>query len=79
MAPNCRMVDSLLQSPLKVRYALRTTPESHLLAEIIPSFPADTTLATWYSYLERYSITNTEAIDFWSNGDYHSRRFMAKR
>ena len=62
-----------------MRHALRTTPESHLLAEIIPSFSADAALATRYAHLERHSVTNTEAIDLWSDRHDDSRRFMAKR
>lgn len=46
-----------------MRHALRTTSKPHLLAEVVPSPPADTALATWYPYFERHSITNIEASD----------------
>lgn len=78
MAPNRRMVDSFLKSPLKMRHALRTTSKPHLLAEVVPPPPADTALATWYPYFERHSITNIEASDIWPDGHYHTRRLMAK-
>jgi hypothetical protein len=73
------MVDSLLQGPLEVRYTLRTAPEYHLLAEVIPPFPTDATLAAWYAYLERNSVSNAEAIDLWPNGDYNTGGLMAER
>jgi hypothetical protein len=73
MAPNCRMVDPFLQSSLKMWYALRATPEPHPLAEVVPPFAADATLATWYSYLERHSVTNTETVDPGPDCDHHAR------
>jgi hypothetical protein len=78
VAPNCRMVNPFLKSPLKMWYTLRTTPKPHLLAEVIPSFPAYAALTTWYAYLERHSVTNTEAIDLGSDRHDNTRRFMTK-
>jgi hypothetical protein len=60
-------------------HALCATPESHLLAEIIPTFPADSALPTWDSHFECDSITNMKAIDLRSNAHYYAGRFMPKR
>lgn len=51
MTPVCRMIYSLLESSLVVGDTLGATPESHSLAEVIPAFSADTTLATWNANL----------------------------
>jgi len=72
------MVDSFLERSLEMGDTFGTTPEPHFLAEIIPSFPADSTLATRNSNLERNSITKNEAIDLGPNSYHHTGRFMPK-
>jgi hypothetical protein len=78
VTPNSRMVNPFLQSSLEVRYALCTTPKSHLFAEIVPPFPAYATLATWYPYLKGDAVANSEVIDLWADGNHYAGGFMAK-
>ena len=63
MTPNSRMIDPLLQCPLEMRHALRTTSKPHLLAEVVPPFSADSTLAAGDPYLECYAVAECKAID----------------
>jgi hypothetical protein len=79
MTPNRRMVDPLLKCALEMWHALRTTPESHLLAEVIPSFPTDTTLPTWNANLQSHSVANGEAMDLWADAHHHPRGLMPER
>lgn len=62
-----------------MRHAFCTTPEPHLLAEVIPTFPADATFTTGNAYFESYSVANAEAIDLRANPDDDAGRLMAKR
>lgn len=78
MAPDSRMVDPFLQSPLKVWDALCTTPKSHLLAEIIPSFPANATLTARNADLKGNPIANRKAINLRPNANYHTGGLMPK-
>jgi hypothetical protein len=79
MAPYGRMIDSLLESSLEMRNALRATPELHLLTEVVPPFSTDGTLAAGNANFEGNSVTNGEAIDLRSNTHYNTGRFMSKR
>lgn len=79
MAPNSRMIYPFLKSSLKMGHTLCTTPESHLLAKIISSFPANGTLPTGNANLKGDSISNLESIDLSPNAYHYSRRLMAKR
>jgi hypothetical protein len=72
------MVDPLLQSTLEMRHALRTTSKSHLLAEIIPSFPADCALTARNADFESDTVADVEAIDGWADSYDDTGRFMAK-
>lgn len=78
MAPHCGVVYSLLQSSLKMRYTLRAASESHLLAKIITTFPADCTLSARDADLEGNSVTDGEARDLRSNSDNYTGRLMPK-
>lgn len=73
------MVDPLLERPLEMRHALRTTPESHLLAEIVPPFSANRALAARNADFKRNSVANSEAIDLRTNAHNYTGGFMAKR
>jgi hypothetical protein len=79
VAPDCGVVDPLLESSLEVRDAFRTTPEPHLFAQIVTTFSADSTLAAGDADLEGYSIANLEAIDLRTNANHDTRGFVAKR
>lgn len=70
MAPHSRMVDSLLERALVVRVAFGAASESHLLAEVVSTFTADATLATGNTNLKRNPISDFEAADLRSNGNY---------
>ena len=78
VAPDRWVIDPLLQSSLEMRHALRTTPESHLLAEVIPPFPAYCALSAWDSDLESNAVADAEAIDSGANAYDDTRRFMAE-
>lgn len=78
VTPNSRMINPLLQRPLKMRYTLRTTPKPHLLAKIIPSFPTDPTLPAWNPYFERNAVADLESIHLRSDGAYDAGGFMAE-
>ncbi len=61
VTPYRRMIYPLLQGSLKVRHALRTTPEPHLLAQVIPAVPADAAVAAGDAYFQRHSVSYLEA------------------
>jgi hypothetical protein len=73
------MIDPVLESSLVVRIGLRTTPEPELFAKVVPPFPADAALSASNTNLEGNSIANAETINSWSNSNYLTRGFMAKR
>ena len=60
-----------------MRHALRTTPKPHLLAKVIPSFPADRALSTGNSYFEGDTVADTEVVDMGSDGHDDTGGFMA--
>lgn len=72
------MIYSFLQSSLKVRYTLCAASESHLLAQIVPAFPADCALSARNADLEGNSVTNGKARDLRANTDNYTGRFMSK-
>ena len=78
MAPNRRMINSLLQRSLEMRNTLCATSESHLLAKIVASFPANVALATGNPYFQGYSVADGKAIDLRANAHYYTGRFMTK-
>jgi hypothetical protein len=77
MAPDCRMVDSFLQRSLEMWNAFGTTPEFHLLAQVVSSFPADATLTAGNANFQRNTVADIEAIDLWPNRNDDTRGFMA--
>jgi hypothetical protein len=64
MTPLRRMINPLLQRPLRMRESLRTTPKSHTLADIIPPFFTSFTLFTRQAYFQRYFISYFEVRYF---------------
>lgn len=58
--------------------ALCTTPEAHLLAEIIPPLAANDTLPTWHANLEGHTIAEGKAAHLGADGNNHTRRLVAK-
>ena len=79
MAPYGRVIDSLLESSLKMGNALRATPELHLLAEVVAPLSTNGTLAAGNANFESNSVTNGEAVDLRPNAHYNTGRFMSKR
>lgn len=73
------MVDPLLECPLVVRIALRTTPETQLLAEVIPAFAADGALPACNAHLQGNSVSYLEPSHLWSDGDNLAGRLVAQR
>jgi hypothetical protein len=61
-----------------MRHALYTAPKPHLLAEVVPPFPANRALPAGNAYFERYTVAECEAIHVWANANYHTGRLMAK-
>lgn len=78
MAPLGRMIYFLLQSPLKMRYALGTTPEPHFLAKIVSASPADSTLSARNSHLKRDSVADSKVAHIWPNCNDDARGFVTK-
>lgn len=76
VAPNRRMVNPFLQCSLKMRYAFRATPKPHLLAEVVPTLPADRALSAGNSHFEGNSIANVEIGYMGADGHDHARGFM---
>lgn len=75
MAPRRLMIDPFLESALEVGEALRTAAKAHLLAQIVPPSPADTTLPTRDADLERYAVADSEAAAIThlvADGDHHA-------
>ena len=79
MTPYGRVIDSLLESSLKMGNALRATPELHLLAEVVAPLSTNGTLAAGNANFESNSVTNGEAVDLRPNTHYNTGRFMSKR
>ncbi len=73
------MIDPLLKSSLEVRHALGATSEFHLLAKIIPPFPAYSTLTTRNANFERNTVSDRKARNLWPNGHNYAGRFMSQR
>lgn len=73
------MVYPILECALEVREALCTTPESHLLAEVVATFPADTTLSARDTDFQCNSISKLEASHLGADGDNSAGGLMAKR
>lgn len=71
MAPFGWVIDSFLKSALEVRYTFSAASESHLLAQIISSFPADTTFTTGNANLKGNAVAYIETFYRWSKG-YHN-------
>lgn len=61
-----------------MRNTLCATPEPHLLAEVIPAFPADGTLTTWEADLEGNPVADAETVHLGTKGHHRTRRFMAQ-
>lgn len=72
MTPDSRMIYPLLKGSLEMWYTFGTTPEPHLLAEVIPAFPTDGTLATRNPDLQGHPIADFEAIDLWANANNYA-------
>lgn len=69
MTPDCRVVDTLLEGALKVRDRFGAASESHLLAKVVSSFSADTTLAAGDTDLQSNTVANVEARNLGADGD----------
>jgi hypothetical protein len=69
VTPFGRMIYPLLKRALEMWYALGTTSESHLFAQIVAASSADATFSTGNADLESDSITNSEISYLGSNGD----------
>lgn len=52
-----------------MRYALGTTPESHLFAQIVAASSANAAFSAGNADLKSDSITNSEIGDLGANGD----------
>ncbi len=72
MAPHGWVVDPLLEGALEVRDALGTTPETHLLAEVVAAFPADAALSARDADLQCHTIANPEARHLGADGHHHA-------
>lgn len=79
MAPNCWVIYPLLKGSLEVRNTLGATPKSHPLAQVIPAFPADATLAAGYTNFQSNTVTDSEAADLRPDGHDRPRRFVSQR
>ena len=79
MAPVGGMVNLVLECALEVRETLCATPESHLFAEVIATFPADTALSTGNANFQCDPISKLESIHLRANGDNRAGGLMAKR
>lgn len=79
MTPGSWVIDSLLQSSLKMRNTFRRTPESHLFTKVVPPFSTNPTPSTRNAYFKGDSITKLEASDLRPDGNDDTRRLMTKR
>lgn len=78
MTPRSRVIDPLLQRPLKMREALCATSEAHLLAQIIPPLATNATLATWYANLQGHAVAESKAPHLRADRNNNTRRLVAK-
>ena len=79
MAPYGGMIYLLLEGSLVMGIALGTASETQLLAEVISTFAANTTLSTCHPNLESNPIANLEAAYLRANGDNFTGRLMPER
>jgi hypothetical protein len=79
MAPYRRVVDSVLKSALIVGDAFCATPEAHLLAEIVATFPADVALSARDADLKCNPIADRKALHLRANSHDNTGRLMTKR
>jgi len=68
VTPRGGMIDPLLEGALEVRHAFGATSESHLLAQVVPAFPADAALPARDADLEGDPVANSEARHLRSDG-----------
>lgn len=52
------MVQRRLQRPMRMRHTLRAAHEPHLLADVVPAFPASSTHTARNAGLDGYAIAN---------------------
>jgi len=73
------VVDPLLQRALEMRETLPTTPELHLLADIIPPFLTSCTLSARQAHLERDLVSGLEVRDGGAYGADYAGGLVAER
>jgi hypothetical protein len=78
VTPDGWVIYPLLKSALVVRKGLGTAPEPHLLAEVIPAFPADGTLSTGHANLQGNTVAYAEARYLGTNSHDNAGRLMAQ-
>lgn len=63
VTPRSWVVDPVLQCALGMREALRTTPEPHAFADVIPPFFAPLTCLARLADFECHLVSNAEVLD----------------
>lgn len=71
VAPDSRVVYSLLKGPLEMREGLGAASEPHLLTKIVPALSTYATLSAWDTDFQCHPIANGEAAHLGANGDYY--------
>lgn len=78
MTPPRRVIDPLLQRPLRMRKVLSRRPKFHLLADVIPALCAVLTALTRQADLESNLVPGCEGGDIRANGEDCAGRLMAE-
>jgi hypothetical protein len=77
VAPFCRMVDTLLQSPLEMRYGFGTTPKPHFGAQVVASPLTRPAVVTGHADFQCNPLANLVTSDILPDGDYDPGRLVA--
>ena len=79
MTPRCWVIDPVLQRTLRMREALRTTPKSHGLANVVSPLLAPLALLARLTDFKRDFVTNIEVLDLGANTNNDTGRLVAER
>ena len=79
MAPNGRVIDSLLKGALVMRDGFGAAPEPQLRAKVVPSLPARSAHSTRHSNLEGNPVAKGKSCHLRPDGNYHAGRLMTER
>lgn len=79
MHPLRRVVDPLLQRPLKMRERLGRAAEAHTLADVVPALLAERAVLTGQTDFERDAVADPQMAHLRANTGHDAGRLVAQR